>query len=70
MQRVEICVEGQIDKTWTEWFEGFTITHTKKNQTVLIGDVPDQAALYGIITKLRNLGLKLVSVNPQDYDTA
>jgi len=68
MQRVEIRVEGQIDKTWSEWFEGFSIAHTRQNETVLIGDLPDQSALYGIISKLRDLGLKLISVSSQDKD--
>ncbi len=65
MQRVEICVEGRIDKNWSEWFEGFTVVHTKPNKTIITGEIPDQAALYGIITKLRDLGLSLVSVNPK-----
>lgn len=65
MQRVEICIEGQLDETWSEWFEGFTLSHTKQNQTILVGEFPDQAALYGLITKLRDLGLNLISVNPQ-----
>jgi hypothetical protein len=65
MQRVEICIEGQLDETWSEWFEGFTLTHTEQNQTILVGEFPDQAALYGLITKLRDLGLNLISVNPQ-----
>jgi len=65
MQRVEICVEGQIDETWSEWFEEFTIKYTKHNQTIIVGEFSDQAALYGIITKLRDLGLRLISINPE-----
>jgi hypothetical protein len=65
MQRVEICVEGKIDRTWSEWFEGFLITHASQNRTILIGDLPDQAALYGMISKLRDLGLDLISVSSQ-----
>ena len=65
MQRVEICIEGQLDETWSEWFEGFTLSHTEQNQTILVGEFPDQADLYGLITKLRDLGLNLISVNPQ-----
>lgn len=68
MQRVEICIEGQIDKAWSEWFEGFTVTHTQRNETIITGEVPDQSALYGMITKLRDLGLKLISVNSQEMD--
>ena len=68
MQRVEICIEGQIDKAWSEWFEGFSVTHTHQNETIITGEVPDQSALYGMITKLRDLGLKLVSVSSQEMD--
>lgn len=65
MRHVEICIKGQLDETWSEWFEGFTLSHTEQNQTILVGEFPDQAALYGLITKLRDLGLNLISVNPQ-----
>jgi len=63
MSYVEIRVEGHLDISWAEWLEGFTITHAEKNQTILQGTAPDQAALYGLIAKLRDLGLKLVSVH-------
>ena len=63
MQQVEIKVEGHIDKGWSEWLEYFVITHTDENETILIGTIPDQAALYGLIAKLRDLGLSLISVN-------
>jgi hypothetical protein len=68
MQRVEICVKGKIDKTWSEWFKEFSITHTEQNETLLTGVISDQAALYGLIAKLRDLGLKLVSVNSKELD--
>ncbi len=63
MQRVEITVKKRIDFNWSEWFEGMTIQHTDQDETILCGTVIDQAALYGLLTKLRNLGLSLVSVN-------
>lgn len=69
MQHVEIRVEGQIDEAWSEWFEGFSLIHTEQNQTIMTGEVSDQAALYGLITKLRDLGLNLISVNPQSKDS-
>jgi hypothetical protein len=59
----EICVQGHLDLDWAEWFEGFTLTHRPDGVTVLVGPVPDQSALHGIIGKIRNLGLTLVSVN-------
>ena len=48
---------------WADWLEGFTITHLDNDQTALKGTVTDQAALYGLIGKLRDLGLNLISVN-------
>ena len=68
MQTVEIRIEGHLDKDWAEWLEDFSITHQAENETVLTGKVPDQAALYGLIAKLRDLGLKLLSVNCEEND--
>ena len=62
MLKVEIHVKGQIDDQWSEWFEGLMITHGDQNDAILTGDVVDQAALYGLLAKLRNLGLPLVAV--------
>jgi hypothetical protein len=64
MQQVEIRVSGQIDERWSEWLEGLTITHTEEGETLLAGPVLDQSALYGLIARLRDLGLPLLSVNP------
>ena len=65
MQKVEIRVEGIIDQHWSEWLEGLEITHQGENETRLSGQVIDQATLYGLLKKLRDLGLKLqlVKVN-------
>jgi len=63
MQNVEIRVKGQIDQHWSDWFEGLTITHNDQNETVLTGPVVDQAALHGLLAKLRDLRLPIVSVN-------
>jgi len=62
MQTVEIRVKGHIDAHWSDWFEGMTIRHTEQDETILLGTVIDQAALYGVLAKLRNLGLSLLSV--------
>ena len=62
MQTVEIRVKGHIDEHWSDWFEGMTIRHTEQDETILLGTVIDQAALYGVLAKLRNLGLSLLSV--------
>lgn len=68
MQQVEIRVKGCIDKKWSEWFDPLTVTHTEQGETVLAGPIADQAALYGLISKLRNLGLPLLSVDTGEQD--
>jgi hypothetical protein len=66
MQHVEIRVRGRIDEHWSEWFEGLTITHTDQDETVLTGAVADQAALYGLLAKVRDLGLSLLSAHSEE----
>ncbi len=63
MQQVEIRVKGHLDKQWAEWLDGFTITHTEHNETILSGSIPDQSALYGLMGKLRDLGVVLLAVD-------
>jgi hypothetical protein len=58
----EIKVEGLIDHRWTEWFGGMSITYVDETETVLIGEVQDQTALHGVLERIRDLGLKLISV--------
>ncbi len=60
----QIRVEGHLDQQWTDWFEGLTITREEDGNTLLTGRVVDQAALHGLLKKVRDLGLPLVSVNP------
>ncbi len=60
--RYQIRVRGQLDPTWSAWFDGLTITHDPSGDTVFAGALPDQAALYGILEKARNLNLTLLSV--------
>lgn len=55
MKRVEILIEGRLDEKWTEWFEGLTLAYTESGDTRLTGMLADQAALYGLIAKLRDL---------------
>jgi hypothetical protein len=62
MQHIEIRVKGQITPQWSEWFDGLTISHPDPDETVLTGIIPDQAALYGIISRLRDLGLSMCSL--------
>jgi hypothetical protein len=68
MQRVEIRVKEHLDKQWEEWLDGFTITHTEQNETILTSLVSDQAALYGILSRLRDLALKLTSLTIIEVD--
>jgi len=62
MQRIEIVVKGLIDQSWSESFEGFEITHAT-GRSILNGPVRDQVELRGILSRLDDLGLELVSVN-------
>ena len=66
MERVEIQVKGRLDREWSDWFEGMVITHTEENDTLLVGPVTDQAALYGLLAKLGDLGLALLSVKLEE----
>ena len=65
-QCYEIRIQGHLDNQWTEWFEGLTITLEENGNTLLTGPVADQAALYGLLKKVRDLGMPLVSVSPVD----
>jgi hypothetical protein len=60
----EIRVKGYLPEDWSEWLEGMRITHTPDGETTLVGPVRDQAALFGVLMKVRDLGLFLVAVNP------
>jgi len=66
MQQVEIRVRGRVDERWLEWLGNVAITYTEQGESVLVGSVADQSALYGLVAKVRDLGLPLVSVNPLD----
>jgi hypothetical protein len=58
----EIVIEGQLDRHWSAWFEHLAISHPTTDTTRLLGSLPDQAALFGVLKKLHNLGLRLVLV--------
>jgi hypothetical protein len=66
----EIRVKGHLDAWRTGWFEGLTITLVEDGDTLLTGPVIDQAALYGLLKKVRDLGLPLVSVRPLEHSQA
>ncbi len=59
----QIRIKGHLGCEWTNWFEGLTVTLEDNGETLLTGPVCDQAALYGLLKKVRNLGLPLLSVS-------
>jgi hypothetical protein len=61
--RYEIRLKGHLDSRWAAWFDGLTLTHHSDGTTISGGPVADQAALYGLLQKTRDLGLPLISVN-------
>ncbi len=66
MEHYEIRLRGHLDSSWSDWFEGLAIIN-EADQTVLRGLLRDQAALYGILLKIRDLGLELLSLNPTTF---
>lgn len=70
MTSYEIHVQGRLDPRWTAWFEGMTLTAGGDGTAVIRGRVPDQAALHGLLTRLRDLGLPLLSVTQADTMSA
>jgi len=60
--RYEIRLQGHLEDRWTDWFGGLTLTREESGTTLLTGPVGDQAALYGLLRKVRDLGLPLLSV--------
>jgi len=61
--RYEIRVKGHLDTRWAAWFDGLALAHGSDGTTMIHGPVADQAALHGLLQKIRDLGLPLISVN-------
>lgn len=59
----QIRIEGHLGRQWPDWFEGLTIALEENGETLLTGPVVDQAALFGLLKKVRDLGMPLISVN-------
>src|SRR2546427_6433849 len=57
-----IVVKGHLDREWSDWFDGLTITLVDNGETILSGPVVDQTALHGVLIKIRDLGLPLLSL--------
>jgi hypothetical protein len=66
--RYEIRLTGHLEARWASWFDGLTVTHEDDGITVLGGPIADQAALHGVIERVRDLGLPLVSVTKVETD--
>ena len=61
-KRVRIHIRGRIDEEWTHWFEDLRVKQQEDDTTLLIGELTDQSSLYGLLAKLRDLGLELISI--------
>ena len=66
--RYEIRLKGHLDSRWTAWFEGLNLTNESDGTTIICGPVVDQAALHGLLQKVRDLGMPLVSVTQVESD--
>ena len=64
----QIRIKGHLGPQWTEWFEGMAVTREENGDTLLTGPVIDQAALHGLIKKVRDLGMELISVNRNQFN--
>jgi hypothetical protein len=62
----EIRVRGVLDRQWSSWFDGLRVEDAGRDETVIVGPVADQAALHGLLTRVRDLGLPLLSVRVID----
>ena len=60
--RYEICLKGHLDGRWAAWFDGLSLSRESDGTTILRGPIPDQAALHGLLQRVRDTGLPLVSV--------
>lgn len=60
---IQIEVKGHLNDEWKEWFEGMNISY-KKGNTILVGDIKDESSLHGILNRIRDLNLKLISLMP------
>jgi hypothetical protein len=68
-RRYEIRLKGRLDARWAAWFDGLSLTHERDGTTVLQGPVVDQAALHGLLSKVRDLGVPLIAVRQLDPDS-
>ncbi len=65
----EIKIRGYLDPHWSDWFAGLKLSYPEKDETLLSGSLPDQAALHGLLEHIRDLNLTLISVNTGSQST-
>ncbi len=65
----KIKIKGHLDSHWSDWFEDLRVSYDRKDNTILTGTIPDQAALHGLLAKIRDLGLTLLSVTRLDTNS-
>jgi hypothetical protein len=70
MYRYEIRVQGHLDQRWSEWFDGLTISYDTDDNTLLRGPLVDEAALHGVLIKVRDLALPLLAVSREQTDAS
>ena len=64
-----IKLKGRLDEHWSEWFEGLAMAHDEAGNTILTGSITDQAALHGLLMRIRDLGLPLLAVERIEEDS-
>ena len=67
-QSYEIILKGHLDDSWADWFGGMAFAYGRDGTTMLTGEILDQSALHGVLKKIRDLGMPLLSVNHLDPD--
>jgi hypothetical protein len=65
----EIKIKGHLDPHWSDWFMGLKLTHLEGDETLISGSLPDQGALHGLLERIRDLSLTLISVTSGDAPT-
>jgi hypothetical protein len=66
--RYELRLKGHLDSRWAAWFDGLSLTNESDGTSIIHGQVADQAALHGLLQKVRDIGLPLISVTPVEPD--
>jgi hypothetical protein len=69
MTAYRIRLKERLDQRWSDWLGGLMVVHEANGETVLTGEMVDQAALYGLLSKVRDLHLTLISVSPLEADS-